>query len=167
MTFSLTKLREVLGPDDPTVKAIFGPKSPREIATAAVKGTKLADPAYRKSMFEGGRNAIDGSSDSMILLAKQVEPFARAIRKQYESEVESVLKKNGERLGRARFAAYGNSIYPDATFTLRLSYGTVKGWEENGKQIYPADHPRRRLRARHRTRPVRAAAELARRQDAS
>jgi len=137
LTFSLTKLREVLGPDDATVKAIFGPKSPREIASAAVKGTKLGDPAYRKSLFEGGRQAIDGSSDSMILLVKQVEPFALAVRKQYEKEVESVLKKNGELLGRARFAVYGNSIYPDATFTLRLSYGTVKGWEENGKPVYP------------------------------
>jgi hypothetical protein len=135
LTFSLTKLREVLGPDDATVKAIFGPKSPREIATEAVKGSKLTDPKFRTALFEGGRNAVDGSTDSMILLAKQVEPYARVIRKQYESDVESVLKKNGERLGRARFAAYGNSIYPDATFTLRLSYGAVKGWDENGKKI--------------------------------
>jgi hypothetical protein len=137
LTFGLTKLREVLGPDDESVRALFGKRSPREIATEVVNGTKLTDPALRKQLFEGGKAAVDASSDPMIQFAKQVDVFARKARDTYERDVESVLKKNGELLGRARFDVYGMSIYPDATFTLRLSYGAVKGWEENGKKINP------------------------------
>jgi len=128
LTFSLTKLREVFGMDDPRIRQIFGKKSPREIATEAVNGSKLADPAARKSV---------GASDSMIALARLVDPIARAARKEYEDDVEAPTKRGQEQLAKARFAAYGRSIYPDATFTLRLSYGSVKGWIENGKKVDP------------------------------
>jgi hypothetical protein len=137
LTFSLSKLREALGPDDPAVRQIFGERSPREIATDAVKGSKLTDVAVRKALMEGGQPAIDASDDPMIKLAKQVDPLARKIRKQWEDEVESARSRALEKLGAARFAVYGTSLYPDATFTLRLSYGTVKGWNENGKPVYP------------------------------
>lgn len=133
LTFSLTKLREVFGMDDPRIKQLFGKQSPRDIATAAVKGSKLTDPAVRKSIMEGKQPL----EDSMIALAKQVDPLARAARKEYEDLYEAPVKVGQEKLAKARFAAYGTSIYPDATFTLRLSYGSVKGWTENGKTVDP------------------------------
>ena len=137
LTFSLTKLREGLGPDAAFVRAVFGPRSPREIAEEAVKGTKVKDPGDRKTLFEGGKAAVDAANDSMIRLAKLVDPYAREVRKTYEEDVEGVIRKNRELLGRAAFAVYGTSRYPDATGTLRVSYGTVKGWEENGKMVAP------------------------------
>lgn len=137
LTFSLTKLREVLGPDDPVVRALFGKRGPREIATEAVKNTKLGDLATRKALMEGGKNAVGSSNDSMLMLARLVDPYAREVRKRMEDEVESVLTSGQEKLARARFAAYGTSLYPDATFTLRLTYGSVKGWVENGKNVPP------------------------------
>jgi hypothetical protein len=136
-TFALTRLREALGPDDAAVKQILGRRSPREIATDLIGATKLTEPAVRKALFEGGKAAVDASTDPMILFAKKVDPIARQIRKRYEDEFESPAKRLGEKLGHAIFAAYGKSVYPDATFTLRLSFGTVKGWEENGVRINP------------------------------
>jgi hypothetical protein len=136
LTFSLTKLREAFTVDDPRIRQIFGKQSPREIATAAVKGTRLGDPAVRKAMLEG-KQPLDAANDTMIALAKEVDPIAREARKQYEDEVESVQKRAQEKLAKARFAVYGSSLYPDATFTLRLSYGAVKGWVENGKPVPP------------------------------
>ena len=78
---------------------------------------------------------MDASTDPMILFAKQVDPVARKIRKQFEDEVESAQVRGEEKLANARFAVYGTSLYPDATFTLRLSYGAVEGYQENGKTI--------------------------------
>jgi hypothetical protein len=121
--------------EDKRMREIFGKQSPRDIATAAVKGSKLADPAVRKAIMEG-KQPLD-SSDSMIALAKLLDPIARAARKEYEDDVEAPIKLGQEKLAKARFAAYGTSIYPDATFTLRLTYGSVKGWIENGKPVSP------------------------------
>jgi hypothetical protein len=137
LTFSLTKLREAFSVDDPRIRRIFGKRSPREIATEVVNGTRLQDVAVRKALLEGGGKAVAASQDPMIALAKQVDPIARAIRKKYEDEVESVLTTAREKLAKARFAAFGLSLYPDATFTLRLSYGQVKGWMENGSPVNP------------------------------
>lgn len=137
LTFSLTKMREALGPDDLTLRVLFGKRSPREIATDVVKGTALGDPAVRKKLFEGGAIALERSQDPMIALAKLVDTFARKVRKQFEDEVESALVRGQEKLAKARFAVFGKSIYPDATFTLRLSYGSVKGWVENGRPVPP------------------------------
>jgi hypothetical protein len=137
LTWSLTKLREVLGPDDPFIRKLFGKHSPREVATTAVKGTALRDVAVRKKLMEGGKAALEASHDPMIALAELVDPYARAIRKKMEDEVVSVLTSSEESLAKARFAVYGKSIYPDATFTLRLSYGQVKGWDEKGHMVPP------------------------------
>jgi len=137
LTHSLTKLREELGADDPVVRKVLGRKSPKAVAESLVKGTKLFDRKVRRALFEGGKGAIDASQDPMILLARAVDEEARKIRKTYEDEVESVVRKNGELIARAKFELYGTSIYPDATFTLRLSFGLVKGWEEKGKKIPP------------------------------
>ncbi len=137
LTFSLTKLREDLGPDDPLVKKLFGKSSPRELATTLVNGSQLKDVANRKQMFEGGKAAVEASGDAMIKLARLVDQDARAVRKQYEDEIESVLKKNGELIGRASFEIYGTGTYPDATFTPRLSYGQVKGFSTDGVTVTP------------------------------
>jgi hypothetical protein len=137
LTFSLTKLREDLGTDDPFVRKVLGKESPEELAERVIGQTKLKDVAVRKSLWEGGKKAVDASTDPMIRLAKLVDPDARAVRKRYEDLVEAPVKKNGELLAKARFAVEGTSTYPDATFTLRLSYGSVKGWEEDGKTIKP------------------------------
>ncbi len=77
LTFSLSKLREMLGPDDPVVRKVLGKDSPRELATAVVKGTKLKDVKLRKALFEGGKKAVDASDDPMIQLARKVDPDAR------------------------------------------------------------------------------------------
>lgn len=137
LTLSLTRARETLGPDDPFITSVLGKESPRELATRLVTTTGLKDVALRRALFAGGAEAIKASKDPMILLAQAVDAEARAIRKAFEDDVESVLTKEGERIARARFELYGTSVYPDATFTPRLSFGVVKGWKEGSREISP------------------------------
>jgi len=137
MTFSLTKLREELGADHPFVKKVLGKESPAALATRVIKGSKLADLKLREQLFSGGKKAIEASKDPMIQLAALVDPDARAIRKTYEEQVEAVIRKNSELVAQAKFEVYGTGIYPDATGTLRLSFGSVKGYMEDGKQVAP------------------------------
>ena len=137
LTFGFNKLRETLGADDPFVRTVLGREAPEDLARALVKGTRLFDVKERQRLLEGGKAAVEASKDPMILLARRVDARAREVRKRYEDSVESVLKKNGELLAQARLAAHGTTGYPDATFTLRLNYGVVKGWEENGRQVPP------------------------------
>jgi len=137
LSFGLTKMREELGADDPVVKKVLGKDSPEDVARRVVSGTKLKDVKVRQALFDGGAEAIEASTDPAIQLARLVEPDARAIRARYESEVDGVLKKAQESIARARFDAYGTAQYPDATFTLRLSYGSVEGWTENGQAVKP------------------------------
>lgn len=121
-----------VGPNDPWMKMVMNGKSPREVATELVNGTKLTDPEVRKKLIEGGQAAVDASTDSMIVLARKLDPTRREMTKWLEDNVQSVEQRAGEQLGKARFAAFGKSTYPDATFTLRLSYGQVKGYPMNG-----------------------------------
>jgi hypothetical protein len=137
LTWALTKLRERLGADDPRVRQVLGKESPRQVAERVVAGTRLGDIAVRRALWTGGKAAVDASNDPAIVLARQIEPYARAVRKRYEEDVEAVVRKNTERLAAARFAMSGTAAYPDATFTLRISYGAVRGWEENGRTIAP------------------------------
>jgi len=132
---SLKFMQEKLGPDNPVVKKALGDKSPDEFAKEAIANTKLDDPAFRKQLYDGGEAAITASTDPLIVLMRNIDPDARAIRKQYEDQVDSVIRQNTTKVAKARFAAFGSGIYPDATFTLRLAYGTVKGYEQDGKQI--------------------------------
>ena len=120
------------GANDPWVKMVLNGKSPREVATELVNGTKLTDPEVRKKLVEGGESAVAASTDSMIVLARKLDPVRRELTKWLEDNVQSVEQRAGEQLGKARFAAFGKSTYPDATFTLRLSYGQVKGYPMNG-----------------------------------
>jgi hypothetical protein len=137
LSFGLERMREYLGPDHELVRKLLAEFSPDELAASLVDGTKLADPALRKQLWDGGQAAVDASNDPMIRIAKLVDPYARALRKQYEDEVEAVVDAGQEKIAAARFAALGTSVYPDATFTLRLNYGTVQGWNEGGTQVVP------------------------------
>jgi hypothetical protein len=107
-------------------------KSPEAAAHAWLDGTKLADAAVRKQLLEGGQTAVDASTDPLIVLARQVDPLIREQIKWQEDNIDSVITHAGEELGKARFLVYGKSTYPDATFTLRLSYGAVQGYPMNG-----------------------------------
>lgn len=137
LTYSLGKLRENLGPDHAFTKKVLGQESPAEVAKRLVTGTKLRDVAMRKQLWEGGKAAVDASQDPMIVFVRSIDPDQRAVRKMAEDEIDSVRKKGSETIAAARFAVEGTSSYPDATFTLRLTFGTVKGWTE-GKKVVPA-----------------------------
>jgi hypothetical protein len=137
LSLGLMRMRELLGPDHPVVMQLMRTSSPEVLARDLVTGTRLGDAAYRKQLWEGGAAAVAASDDPMIRLAAAVDADARAIRKRYEDEVEAPTDAAAERIAAARFAAYGTSVYPDATFTLRLNPGTVQGWEEAGSPVPP------------------------------
>ncbi len=132
---SLAEMQGVLGADNETVKKALDGKSPEERATEVIDGTKLDDVAVRKELYEGGQKAVDASTDPMIVLMRTIEPDAVAAHKRNEDEVDSVLRKNAGTIAKMHFAQGGFSVPPDATFTLRLSYGAVKGYEQDGKHI--------------------------------
>ncbi|HLP15354.1 MAG TPA: S46 family peptidase [Bacteroidota bacterium] len=128
---------EALGAKDPFVVAALNGKTPEGAAKDLVTGTKLADPKFRQELFEGGEAAISACTDPMIVLARKIAPMGDELREWTDKNVTGTLETYGRSIGRARFAVYGKSLYPDATFTLRLSYGTVKGYPANGT-IAPA-----------------------------
>jgi len=140
LSFSLERMREWLGPDHPVVRRLMSKESPDELATRLIAETKLDDAAFRKKLWDGGRTAVAASHDPMIELVRSIDADARRIRKQYEDEVEAPIAAASRRIAAARFSAYGTDTYPDATFTLRLNYGAVQGWIENGATVDPFTH---------------------------
>jgi hypothetical protein len=134
---SLRFMRDELGAANPVVQKVLAGKTPEERAAELVSGTKLKDVAYRRQLAAGGSRAIEESKDPMIELARAVDAEARAVRKRYEDEVVGVEREAYAKIARALFEKEGTKIYPDATFTLRLSYGAVRGYMENGKFIPP------------------------------
>jgi hypothetical protein len=132
---SLSDMQEALGADDPFVKHVLNGKSPADRAAELINGTKLDDVAARKELWEGGSKAIDVSTDPLITLMKSIDPQSREVRKDYEDKVDAPIRKNGAIIAKARFAVYGEKAAPDATGTLRLNYGVVKGYTLNGKKI--------------------------------
>jgi Peptidase S46 len=143
LSFGLERMREWLGPDAPVVRQLLVKDSPDTLAARMVDGSRLADPQLRKQLWEGGAAAVDASHDPMIELARSIDAESRAVRKRYEDEVEAPVDAASERIARARFKIYGTTIPPDATFTLRLNFGTVKGWREDGREIEPFTYLRR------------------------
>ena len=135
MEWSLSKAREYLGADDPDTKLLLGKESPEGLAARLVSGTRLADPAVRKQLWDGGKAAIDASTDPMIVYARQIDARDRALQKLVDERYDAPLTAAAARLADARFAAFGDNVYPDATFTLRISYGKVMGWTERGQQV--------------------------------
>ena len=137
LSAGLERMREWLGPDHEVVRKLLSKESPAEFAKRLVSETKLADPAVRLALWKGGSKAIAESTDPLIVMARAIDPDARAVRKAYEDGVQAPIRSATERLAKARFAVLGTSVYPDATFTLRLNWGTVQGWNENGKPVAP------------------------------
>jgi hypothetical protein len=137
LSFGLERMREYLGPDYPLVRNLLIELSPEELATGLVQQSRLGDAGVRRQLWEGGQAAIDASDDPMIRIARLVDGEARALRKRFEDEVEAVVAAASERIAAARFAALGTSVYPDATFTLRLNFGRVQGWSEAGAAVPP------------------------------
>ena len=137
LTWWLTKLREYLGTGDADMRAVMGKLSPAELAAQIVDGSKLGDPAIRAKLLAGGPAAIEAFHDPMLDFARRLDGPARAVRETYENAVKAVITKNAALIARAKFALDGKSAYPDATFTLRLSYGTVAGYQQNGQTIAP------------------------------
>jgi hypothetical protein len=129
---SLQEALEELGPNDVFVQTVLNGRSPKEVAAQVLANTKMGDAGFRKSLIEGGPAAVAASTDPLVVLAVKIDPIVREVRKWYEDNVQSVETSAGEKIGKARFAVYGKTTYPDATFTLRLSYGTVKGYPMNG-----------------------------------
>ena len=133
--FWASKAREYLGTDNEDIQALLGKESPEALAERLVTGTRLADPAYRKQLWDGGAAAITASDDPMIRFFAQLDPRSRAIKTAFDRDYDAPVTAAQARLAKARFAAYGDALYPDATFTLRLSFGQVKGWTERGKPV--------------------------------
>ncbi len=133
LTQLFTEMREGLGPNDAVLKQLLGGRTPAEAAAYYVKGSKLQSAAERKQLFEGGQKAIDASADTMIALARLVDARARELRHKFEDEVQAVERANGTLLAKALFAVRGTGVYPEATFTLRLSFGVAKGYVDDGR----------------------------------
>ncbi len=132
---SLSEMQETLGKDNPDVQKVLQGKTPADAAKDMITNTKLDDVAVRKQLYQGGETAIDASTDPLIVVMRAIDPSARAARKEFDDKVDSVVRRDGTIVAKARFAQSGFAQPPDATFTLRLSYGAVKGYQENGKAI--------------------------------
>ncbi|MCJ7612298.1 MAG: S46 family peptidase [Candidatus Aminicenantes bacterium] len=123
---------DALGPDDEFMKTVLNGESPESVAKKLVEGTKLADAKFRQSLVQGGEKAVQSSNDPLIVLARKLDPLMRSEEKWDRDNIQSVMTRAGEKIAKARFAAFGKSTYPDATFTLRLSYGAAVGYPMNG-----------------------------------
>jgi hypothetical protein len=132
MTTALNLAAEKLGKDDEYLVTLLQGGDVNTFVNSVVDDTKLSDPAVRKALLDGGEAAVAASTDPMIAAARRTDPLVREYRRWQHDEIESALTPAGEKLGKARFLVYGKDAYPDATFTLRLSYGTVDGYPYNG-----------------------------------
>jgi len=133
---SLAEMKEKM-PDNPVVNRVSDGKTPAELGQYLIDNTKLDDVAFRKQLYEGGKAAVDASADPLIKVMKEIEPDARQVRKQYDDEIDAVVRQDGAAVAKIRFATEGTATYPDATFTLRLSYGVMRGYTENGEGTTP------------------------------
>lgn len=131
----LSKTREFLTVDSPLVQTLLGKESPEDMAKRLVNTTKLMDNKYREQLLNGGKAAILASDDPLIQFVIKTDPQARKLREEYMAEVDGPLGSAAEKIAEARFKVYGANVYPDATFTLRLSYGKVSGWSYNGVKV--------------------------------
>jgi hypothetical protein len=138
LAYLFTFIRRDLGTDDPFVQKMLGKESPEQLAHRLVTGTHLDEAKVRERLYTGGQATIAASTDPMILFAASIDPQLRAVRKEYEARIDAPTRAAAERIAKARFAVYGTTVDPDATFTLRLSYGTVKGFTDaQGRLVEP------------------------------
>ncbi|MDT5262068.1 MAG: hypothetical protein QOC61_1072 [Acidobacteriota bacterium] len=137
LSASLALAQAVSGPANPFARKILRGKTPEARAAEIIAGTKLKDVAFRRELAAGGKRAIEASTDPLIVLARETDAESRAVRRRYEEEVVGVERAAYGKLARALFEKKGTGLYPDATFTPRLSYGAVKGYTEAGKRTTP------------------------------
>jgi hypothetical protein len=137
MEWWLSKTREFLTVDDPRITALLGNENPEQMAARLIEGTTLADPAVRAALWDGGLAAIEASDDPLIQFALAMDGMARETRAEWEERVEGPTDRAAERLAAARFAVYGDSLYPDATGTPRLTFGRIEGWTYDGRTVEP------------------------------
>ncbi len=133
---SLEEMKEKM-PQHPALIRALGGQSPEQRARALISGTRLDQPEVVRRLYQGGEPAIQASTDPLIVLMRDIDPEARAVRSRFDDQVDAVVRTAGGAIAKLRFAAAGTSLYPDATFTLRLSYGAVRGYTENGQGILP------------------------------
>jgi hypothetical protein len=124
-------------PDSGILKRVLNGKTPAEVAASLIDNSKLDDVAVRKQLYSGGKAAITASTDPLVVLMREVDPEARAARQRFDDEVDAVVTRDGAAIANIRFATQGTATYPDATFTLRLSYGAVRGYTEDGRGVVP------------------------------
>jgi len=137
LEFWLAKTREYLGPDAPATIMLMGRESPENLARRLVQGTRLGEPAVRRALWNGGLSAVQASDDPMIQFVLRTDPVSRAARDVWEDEVAGPIERASRRIARVRFAFFGPNLYPDATFSLRLSYGKIAGWNNRGAETGP------------------------------
>jgi hypothetical protein len=137
MEWWLSKTREWLTVDDPRVRGLLGQESPEQLSARLIEGTTLADPAVRRALWEGGLAAVEASQDPLIQYLLSIQDETRAIRSEWEEKVQAPTDRASERLSTLRFQAYGDSVYPDATGTLRLTYGKIEGSDVPGQRWGP------------------------------
>jgi hypothetical protein len=135
MRLAFSSVRRNLGADDAFVRKMLGKESPEELAQRLVSGTHLDEAKAREELYKGGEAAIEASTDPVIRFMAGIDPDLRAVRKEYEARVDAPTRAAAERIAKARFAIYGTSVDPDATFTLRLSYGQVQGFPDAQAQF--------------------------------
>jgi hypothetical protein len=131
----LSKTREWLTADDPRVKALLGKESPEGLAQRIIQQTAIDNVATRRALWQGGLSAVQASTDPLIRYALSIQEPTRAVRREWEDTVQAPTDRASERLADARFAVYGDAVYPDATGTLRLSYGKVEGSNVPGQRF--------------------------------
>jgi len=136
LTEYLTTLAQQLGPDTPAVRALLAGKSPAERAAQLVNNTKLADIPYRRQLYAMTAQQLAAIDDPMLAAMRSIDADARAARKINEEQTE-ILEQSHAKIARVRYAKDGDNVYPDATFTLRLSYGAIAGYDEQGRRIAP------------------------------
>jgi hypothetical protein len=132
---SLGMFVEIGGADSEIIKQVMAGKSPQARAAELVRGSKLADAAFRKKLADGGKEAIEACDDPMIQLARMIDAPSRGVRKEYEEKVEEPQQQAYAKIANAVHAVKGKGTYPDATFTLRLAFGVVKGYKEDGREV--------------------------------
>jgi len=131
---SIARMAERLGGDHPLVRKVLSGKSPKDRAAALIAGTRLFDVEERKKLAEQGLAGIEASNDPMIVLARLVDPRTREIRKEAE-EIAEIERQAYAKIAQALFELSGTALYPDATFTLRLAFGPIRGYQEGGQTI--------------------------------
>ena len=135
LSWWLSKTREILTVDDSRVPQLLGRESPEGLATSLARGTKLGDPAVRRRLWEGGRAAVEASTDPLIRFVSRIQPVTRETRRTWEADVQAPTDRASEVLAALRFRVYGTAVSPDATGTLRLTYGRAEGWSYGGRTV--------------------------------